>query len=35
VEALLIISIIKIVYEKPIIDLEYTIKKFLYGKIKV
>ncbi len=34
IEALLIISIIKIVYEKPIIDLEYTIKKFLYGKIK-
>ncbi len=34
VEALLIISIIKIVYEKPIIDLEYTIKRFLSGQIK-
>jgi serine phosphatase RsbU (regulator of sigma subunit) len=33
-EAVLIIIIVNILYEKPILDLEYTIKKFLIGQLK-
>lgn len=34
IEAIIIIFIIKIVYEDPIIELELTIKKFLLGQLK-
>jgi len=34
VESFLIMEIIKFFYERPLIDLEYTIKKFLIGGLK-
>lgn len=33
-EGFVIIAIIKTVYEKPILELEYTIKKFILGQLK-